>query len=56
MKTAYIKHPTKQQDVEKAVSGGYRVIDLKFKPNVIGDDDIVLGEEKPKPKRESKSD
>ena len=55
MKVAYIKHPAKREDVEKALNGGYRIIDLKFKPSAIGEDDIVLGEDKPKRTRKTKA-
>lgn len=53
MKTAYIKHPASKDDLQKATYEGYRVLDLKFKPEKIGDNDIVIGAEKPKRKRKS---
>ena len=54
MKTAYIKHPVSMDDFNKAASEGYRVLDLKFKPETLNEGDIVIGEEKPKRTRKKK--
>ncbi len=49
---AYAKHPLSQADKLKLRKDGYKIIDLRFKPNVMGEGDIVF----PKPRRKKKAE
>jgi hypothetical protein len=56
---AYAKHPLAISEKEKLVSEGFKVLDIKFKPEKMGGKDIVHGEKanpKPKPKPKSKTE
>lgn len=46
-KIAYAKHPLAKDDADKLIAEGFKIIDIKFKPDVIGEDDTVF----PKPKK-----
>lgn len=41
-KIAYAKHPLKPDDKKKLKADGYKILDVKFKPDEIGSDDIVF--------------
>jgi len=47
-KIAYVEHPVLKDEVKKLNKEGFRVVDLKFKPKEIGDDDKVIQKTKPK--------
>lgn len=49
MKVAYIKHPCSNETKEQYRKDGYKVVDSRFKPDVMKDGDICPDEDK-KPK------
>lgn len=46
-KKAYVKHPVSKEDKKALNKEGFKVVDIKFKPEKLGKDDKVV--EKPKP-------
>ncbi len=49
---AYAKHPLASEDAQKLRADGYKILDIKFKPDVIGKEDTVFP--KPPVKRKAK--
>ena len=52
---AYIKHPLNKAKRDEYVAQGYKVIDMRFKPDELGAKDIVVDVEKPKRRRTKKT-
>lgn len=47
---AYVEHPISKEDKKTLNKKGYQVLDIKFKPEKLGEDDEVFEKSKPKPK------
>lgn len=55
-KIAYLSHPVSAEKVAEFQEQGFRIIDLRFKPEKTGKDDYVDGAEAPKKRGRPKKD
>lgn len=55
MAVAYVKHPLAPELKAQIRGEGFRVVDIRFKPEILPDGDIVYGEQKPKRRRKPKA-
>lgn len=55
MKIAYVEHPVSAEQAKSLRADGYKVIDLRFKPEQIGTDDTVVTKTTEKKTTKSKS-
>lgn len=50
MSIAYVEHPVSKEQKKEIMSKGFKIVDVRYKPEEIGEDDEVLMHNKPEKK------